>query len=93
MPKPAEDTGFNAECAHRLDACRQALGMSKGDFCTALDIGNSRYSNWLSGAHLVPPDVVVRAKTRLGITADWVYCGDSSSLPGHMLGKVHKAAS
>ncbi len=94
MPKPAHEIDFNTACAKRLDACREALGItSKGEFAEALGVGQSRYSNWLAGRHIVPPDVVARARERFGITADWVYCGDASGLPNRIAGKALKAAS
>lgn len=73
----------------RLRMARNAVDYtSLRAFARDTGIDEDNLSNWERGVALVPPWYVQKLKTLFGITHDWVYGGDSSTLPHQMAVKI-----
>lgn len=80
------------EMGKRLVATREALGMTAADLCRAIDVTQSRWSQYESGKRRITMDVALRLKQTYGISLDWIYAGDPSSLPQRIFQKLGRAA-
>lgn len=77
----------------RLKLTREALGLSQGEVCEALGIGQTRWSNWENGERFPAPDVMVNFCSEFGVTMDWIYRGDRAGLRFDLASKLRKMAS
>lgn len=77
----------------RLRAARLALGLTQKDLYEPLGVKAATWNHWESGKRLPDPLVMAKLKEMHGITMDWIYAGDASSLPFSLAKAVLKAAS
>lgn len=75
----------------------RALRISRGfekqrHFAAEIGVPEDRYDKWEKGKALIPADVVQNLKQMYGVTADWLYFGDTSSLPQALYVELRKAA-
>lgn len=77
----------------RLSALRRAMEFDTiRAFAKALDVNEDRYDKWEKGKALIPPEVVLSLKVKFGVTADWLYFGEESSLPRRLHQDLEKVA-
>lgn len=72
-----------AEVGERLERIRMALGIaSQAEFGEMLGgVSRGRMNNWIKGVALIPVEYAVKLKRLKGVPLDFLYCGDTSSLP------------
>lgn len=93
MPRRTIDP-YAVECGQRLRATREALGFSTvREFASQTGVTEDALSSWERGRNLVRQDYVRRLKRRFGVTFEWVFDGDASSLPHSLYGRIHGLAS
>ena len=78
MPQPT------SVIAKRLEATREALGLSAAELCRQIDIKPNRWSQYESGERRITEEVASRLCDRFRLTLDWIYRGDASGLPRHV---------
>lgn len=81
MPRSARASDLKIKTGQRLRAAREALSLEQQDVYRAVNVGKSTWSMWETGQRLADPVAMVRFSSRFGISLDWIYRGDSSSLP------------
>ena len=64
----------------RLQAIRQALGLSQEDMADHMGIAVSTLSAWEIGRNQIDIVKLAKAATRFGFTTDWVARGDLSGI-------------
>jgi transcriptional regulator with XRE-family HTH domain len=80
MPKKSDP--FREAVGMRLAKLRTSKGFAKQrHFAEEIAVPEDTYTKWEKGKALIPPYYVFELKTRFGITADWLYFGDTSALP------------
>ena len=72
----------------RLRAVREALELSQSDVARAIDVRANTYNQWEHGKRLIDPLVASRLCDQFGVTMDWIYRGNMSSLPHHLAEKL-----
>lgn len=73
----------------RLRRTRKALGFRTiRQFASATGVDESNISKWESGAALVPPWFVERLRLSHKVSHDWIYGGDTYSLPSGLAAKI-----
>lgn len=83
-----------AAIAHRLKATREALGFDKqSDFAKQLGLDKSSYNLFENGKRRLTNAVALRLRRKFGISLDWLYCGDVSSLPNKITSKLGAVAA
>ena len=93
MPKaPRKDELKNA-VGLRLRAARLALGLQQKEICEAVNVAESRYSQWENGKNLLDPTVAILLGDLYGITMDYLYRGDLSSMQHSLAAKLLDRAS
>lgn len=79
MKTPAHDP---KKIGERLELLRIALGVAtQAEFGALLGATRGRTNNWFVGLAPIPIEFAVKLKTNYGVTLDYIYCGDKSSLP------------
>jgi transcriptional regulator with XRE-family HTH domain len=78
----------NVDIAKRLVALRTSLGLNQVAFAALVEISQPAMNNYERGIRRPDLDVAVRIHQRTGITLDWLYLGNRSGLPGHLLAKL-----
>lgn len=81
----AERVDSPAACGRRLRAARLALGMEQSAFASRAGIPYNTYNNYESGVSRPRVDFALALRNIYGITLDWIYCGDASSLPARLI--------
>jgi transcriptional regulator with XRE-family HTH domain len=85
---------YAAECGLRLRATREALGFATvRDFAAATGVTEDALSAWERGQNMVRQDYVRRLKRRFGVTFEWIFDGEASSLSVSLHDKLHRRAS
>ena len=85
---------YAIECGLRLRATREALGYPTArEFATLTGVTEDALSAWERGRNLVRQDYVRRLKRRFGVTFEWIFDGDASSLPHSLYNQIHGLAS
>ena len=79
------------EVGDRLRAVREALELSQSDVARAIDVRANTYNQWEHGKRLIDPLVASRLCDQFGVTMDWIYRGNMSSLPQHLAAKLVRA--
>ena len=93
MPKKPPDP-YAIECGRRLRATREALGYATvREFAEATGVTDDALSAWERGINLVRQDYVRRIKRQFGVTFDWIYDGDASTLRQSLYDLVEGKAS
>jgi len=86
-------TDNNKEIARRLVLLRKSLGIaSQAEFCRKIGVAPNRWNQYESGERRITLDVVGKLRQRFGVTADWIYFGDESGLPGRLTDRFLDAA-
>lgn len=67
--------------SRRLVVTREALGLSQAQLCRRTGIATNTYNQWEKGIGRPGLDQANRLCDGLGITLDWIYRADASSLP------------
>lgn len=66
----------------RVEAIRVALELgNQTEFSDLLGVARARYNNWIGGGILFPVRYAAKLRDITGVTLDYIYCGDASSLP------------
>lgn len=85
---------YAIECGLRLRATREALGYTTArEFANLTGVTEDALSAWERGRNLVRQDYVRRLKRRFGVTFEWIFDGDASSLPHSLYSQIHGLAS
>lgn len=78
----------NADIARRLIALRTALGHNQSAFAALVGISQPAMNNYEKGLRRPELDVAVKVLQRTGVTLDWLYLGNRSGLPAHLLALI-----
>ena len=78
----------NTDIAKRIVALRTALGLNQSAFASLIEISQPAMNNYERGIRRPDLDVAVKIHQRTGITLDWLYLGNRSGLPGHLLAQL-----
>ena len=73
-----------AHIATRLRHTREALGLNQTEFAMRANLKQNRYSQYESGARPLTIIAAHRICDEYGVTLDWLYRGDRSTLPHHL---------
>lgn len=84
------DREFRVAVGERLKRLRLALGRSQADFAKKLDVGASAVSNYEVGTRAVDPYDAFKLKMAYGAPLEWLYGGDESVLPRHLVDKLDR---
>jgi len=78
----------------RLTATREALGFSsQTDFCKELNIARSTWNPFETGERRITLEVALSLRKQFNISMDWIYFGDRTALPTHILRKLDRNAA
>jgi transcriptional regulator with XRE-family HTH domain len=77
-----------AEIAERLRISREALGFSISTMARLIGGSPPLWHNYESGVRRISLDKAFLLKARTGLTLEWIYYGDISTLPPHLSGKI-----
>lgn len=81
MAKAAGKDPYAVEVGQRLRLAREALDYRvMRRFAENTGIDEDNLSNWERGVSLVPPSYVQRLKELFGITHEWIFGGDASTM-------------
>lgn len=76
-------------CGRRLRAARRATGYDTIRwFAEVMKENEDNISNWERGVSLVPTEFTARLRALFGITADWIYAGDASTMKPDLAIKI-----
>lgn len=78
----------NDDIAMRLRALLNALGQTQTGFAQVVGISQPALNNYLKGIRRPDIDVAIQIQLRTGVTLDWLYLGERSGLPAHLLEKL-----
>lgn len=78
----------NTDIARRIVALRDALGHNQSAFAALVGVSQPAMNNYEKGLRRPDLDVAVRIHQRTGATLDWLYLGNRSGLPGHLLERL-----
>lgn len=65
---------------NRLEVTRIALGRKQADLARILLISPQRWNNYERGAKPLDIEIAIRICDKFGVTLDWLYRGDLSTL-------------
>lgn len=77
----AETARIAGEVGQRLRITRQALDLSQKMCATRVGVGTSAWSQYESGARVLPIVIAERVCAKFGCDMNWLYSGDHSNLP------------
>lgn len=84
---------FRTASGERLQALRSSQGYDQiRSFARDMGLEEDRYTAWEKGKALIPPQVVSMLKSRFGVTADWLYFGETAGLPVSLYESLRKSA-
>lgn len=82
------------DISRRLELTRIALGFeSQVDFCKEIRVQKNIYNPFEKGKRRVSLAVAMKIRRRFGISLDWIYCGDPSTLPVQVFRKLESLAA
>lgn len=82
------------DISKRLVLTRKALGFeSQIDFCKAIRVQKNIYNPFEKGKRRISLAIAMKIRRRFGISLDWIYCGDPTSLPLHIHRKIESLAA
>lgn len=82
------DKEFRAAVGDRLKRLRLALGRSQADFAKKMNVGATAVSNYENGTRAVDPYDAFKLKMAYGAPLEWLFGGDESVLPRHLVEKL-----
>lgn len=85
------DSQAQKDMGARLQAVREAVGLTQEDLCETMGIVVTTLSGWETGRNQIDIVKLARAATRWGFTTDWVARGDLSGLRRTLADKVEAA--
>lgn len=62
--------------ARNIEVVRNALGLSRVDFCKEIGIGQSNYKNYVEGGRIYPIKQAIKLAEKYGFSLDWFYLDD-----------------
>jgi transcriptional regulator with XRE-family HTH domain len=74
--------------ATRLRHTREAIGVNQTEFARRVNLKQSRYNQYESGARPLTIDAAHKICDEYGLTLDWLFRGDRSRLPHHLAIKI-----
>ena len=82
------------DVAERLELTRDALGISAAELCRETGIRPNAWSQFVNPEtkRRITVDAAFRLKDRYGVTLEWIYDGDISSLPDRIANRLKRAA-
>ena len=83
----------NQDIARRITALRTALGHNQSAFAALVGVSQPAMNNYESGLRRPDLDVAVKIHQRTGVTLDWLYLGNRSGLPAHLLALLPDVAA
>lgn len=72
----------------RLRATREALGLTGTEFARGARLLQNAYSQYETGARLLTVSSAMRLCAAYGLTMDWLYRGEISTLPHSLAQKI-----
>ncbi len=76
------------DIARRLVALRTAMGHNQSSFAALVDVSQPAMNNYEKAIRRPELDVAVKILQRTGVTLDWLYLGNRSGLPAHLLAQL-----
>ena len=77
--------------AERLIATREALELTQAELCRRLKIAHPTWNNYEAAFRRISPDNAFKVVRVLGVSLDWIYYGDTSLLPRHIISRLPAA--
>lgn len=74
----------------RLESLRVALDLSQTEFAARAGIAQNTYNQYAKGRNLIRLDFAERICDEYGVTLDWIYRGDASSLPVNIANLIRR---
>lgn len=81
MASPERDKDWIQIIGDRLARTRKALELTQEQLADELGVSRGALGNWEQGTRLPDPAAMMRFANRYGVSMDWIYRGDPSSLP------------
>lgn len=70
------------QVGQRVEKIRTRLELgTQTELADLLGVARARYNNWIGGGILFPVRYAAKLREMTGVTLDFIYCGDASSLP------------
>jgi len=85
-------SAFHIAVGERLKRLRLAYGKSQQAFGKSLGVGASAISNYEAGIRAVDPYDAFKLKMVYSAPMEWLYGGDESTLPPHVVEKLNQPA-
>jgi transcriptional regulator with XRE-family HTH domain len=79
-----------AAIGYRLEATREALGLSRVELCTAIDCQQTRWSQYETGVRCITLEIALRIAEQFDVPLDWIYRGKRGQLPADLAAKLPK---
>lgn len=77
----------------RLQATREALGLSAAQLCKRIQCKANRWSQYESGERRITLEIADRLCDEFGLTLDWIYRGNRALLPDAIRVKIPRIAA
>lgn len=74
--------------ARRLVTLREAVAPSAADLCRRTGLAPNRWSQYESGERRITLEASLVLCDKYGVTLDWIYRGDESGLPRHLIERM-----
>ena len=85
MIDPDDREPLKKDVGRRLLLSRTVIGLDQHTFASAAGLSQPRYSQYETGRRLLTIEAAIALSNKFSLTLDWLYRGDPSSLPGHMI--------
>lgn len=77
-----------AAIGRRLQLSRAALGVSQSEFADRCEIARNTYNQYEKGVNKPPVEAALKMRELYGLTLDWIYAGDPSTLRHDLADKI-----
>ena len=88
--KPIRPATALDSIAERLRISREALGYTPTTIARLIGSPSSFWHNCESGQRRISVDKALALKRATGLTLEWIYAGEFSTLPGHLAEKIER---
>lgn len=75
----------------RLALTREILGLTQAEFADLCNISRNTYNQYERGVNRPPIDAGLVIRDKAGISLDWIYAGDPSTLRWDIANKIKEA--
>ena len=75
----------------RLRITRLAMKLTQKSMAHPLSVTREAYTMYETGARIPPWDMAIELTEAWGLTLDWIYKGDLSGLPAHLVEKINRS--